>query len=87
MKIRTALTPGAISVGKRIADITHDAQKRLSWFDFYEKHGKNARLTCRYYHISPNTFYYWKKRYRPGELKTLEENLKRSPKVIDGREL
>jgi len=73
MKIRSALVPGAISLKKRIADITHDAQKRLSWFDFYEKHGKNARLTCRYFHISPNTFYYWKKRYRPGDLKSLEE--------------
>ena len=73
MKIRSALVPGAISLKKRIAEITHDAAKRLSWFDFYEKHGRNARVTCRHFHISPDTFYKWKRVYRPGDLSSLEE--------------
>ena len=81
MKIRSALVPGAISLKKRIADITHDANKRLSWFDFYEDHGRNARATCAHFHISPNTFYYWKKRYRPGDLTSLEERSHRPRRV------
>lgn len=81
MKIRTALIPGAISVKKRIADITHDAEKRLSWFDFYERHGRNARLTCDHFHISRDTFYRWKRRYISSDLKSLEEQSRR-PKHV-----
>ncbi len=74
MRIISALVPGAVSLKKRIADITHDANKRLAWFDFYEKHGRNARATCIHFHISPDTFYRWKKRYRPSDLSSLEEH-------------
>lgn len=81
MKIVNALIPGAASLRKRIADLSHDAEKRLKWFDFYEKHGKNARQTCRHYNISPDTFYRWKKRYRPGDLKSLEERSHRPKRV------
>lgn len=81
MKIRSALVPGAISLKKRIADISHDANKRLAWFDFYEKYGRNARATCTHFHISPDTFYRWKKVYRPGDLSSLEERSHR-PKHV-----
>jgi putative transposase len=81
MRIRSALVPGAISLKKRIADITHDANKRLAWFDFYAKHGKNARATCAHFHISPDTFYHWKKVYRPGDLSSLEERSHRPKRV------
>ncbi len=77
MKIRSALIPGAISLGKRIADITHDANKRLKWFDYLESHGKNARETCRHFGISPDTFYRWKRRYRADDLSSLEEHSRR----------
>jgi putative transposase len=81
MRIINALVPGAISVGKRIADITHDANKRLKWFDYYESHGRNARQTCRYFDISPDTFYRWKKQYCPGDLRSLEERSRRPQHV------
>jgi len=35
-------------------------------------HGRNAQLTCRHFGISPDTFYHWKKRFKPGCLVTLE---------------
>ncbi len=57
---------------RRIADLTREANKRLQWFDYYETHGRNARLTCRYFGISPQTFYRWKRRYDPKRLKSLE---------------
>lgn len=43
--------------------------------DFYRKVG-NARLTCRHFGISPDTFYRWKRRYDPRNLKTLEDDPK-----------
>lgn len=57
------------------ADITAGATKRLTWMDFYEKTG-NARLTCRHFGISPDTFYRWKARYNPKNLKSLEADPK-----------
>jgi hypothetical protein len=45
MKIRRALVPGSITVGRRIGDISHEACKRLKWFDYYHSHWRNARLT------------------------------------------
>lgn len=61
-------------------DISKEAQQRLKWFDHYYKHG-NARLTCRYFGISPQTFYRWKKRYNPQRLKSLEKKSSRPLKV------
>ena len=81
MKIRSALIPGAITLGKRIAGITHDANKRLKWFDYYRSHGRNARETCRHFGISPDTFYRWKRQYRSGDLKSLEEHSRRPLRV------
>jgi transposase InsO family protein len=39
--------------------------------DHYSIHG-NARLTCRHFDISPQTFYRWKRRFDPLDLTTLE---------------
>lgn len=55
------------------SDITKEATKRLAWMGFYEKTG-NARLTCRHFGISPDTFYRWSRRYKSNNLKTLEAN-------------
>lgn len=82
MRIVSALAPGSISVGRRIADISHEAEKRLKWFDYYEgSGGRNARKTCRHFGISPDTFYRWKRRYRPDDLRTLEDRPRR-PKHV-----
>ena len=81
MRIRNALAPGALSLGKRIGDISHEANTRLKWLDYYETVGRNARKTCRHFGISPDTFYRWKKRYRPDDLKTLEMRSRRPKRV------
>ena len=62
-------------------DISREAKRRLYWMDHYHKH-KNVSLTCRYFGISRKTFYYWKKRYDPSNLKTLED---RSRRPLDTR--
>ena len=40
--------------------------------DYYEGHGHNAALLSRHYGISRQTFYRWRRRYRPKDLTTLE---------------
>lgn len=81
MKIKSALAPGALSVDKRIGDISHEANTRLKWFDYYEAVGGNGRKTCRHFGISPDTFYRWKKRYRRDNLKTLEVRSHRPKRI------
>lgn len=51
------------------------AKQRLKWMQHFHKY-RNARLTCRHFGISPDTFYLWKKRFNPDNLLTLEDNLK-----------
>jgi transposase InsO family protein len=60
--------------------ISREAKKRLMWMDHYNKHG-NARLTCRYFGISPQTFYRWKDRFDPYDLRTLEDRSRRPHRV------
>jgi transposase len=63
--------------------ISEDVKRKLEWFDHYEKHGKNARLTCRHFGISPDTFYRWKRRYDPQNLSSLEDDKRnRRPKNL-----
>ena len=81
MRIRSALVPGALAVVKHVGDISHEANTRLKWFDYYEDVGRNARKTCRHFGISPDTFYRWKKRYRPDDLRTLDVRSRR-PKHV-----
>lgn len=55
--------------------LTKTAIQRLKWMEFYETHNKNARLTCRHFGLSPDVFYRWKRRYRPGYLASLEDKM------------
>ena len=64
---------GACRLAKLDVELSREAQKRLKWFDYYRSHGENARLTCRYFGISPQTFYRWKRRYDPKHLESLED--------------
>jgi len=45
--------------------------------DYYHGHKQNARLTCRHFDISPQTFYRWLRRYNAKDLVTLEERSRR----------
>ena len=81
MRVVNGLTPGITRLNKRIADISKEAQRRVKWFDYYYSHGQNARLTCRHFDISAQTFYRWKNRYDPGHLETVEGRSHRPVKV------
>ena len=73
--IRSLVRQGMISVA---------GAKRLRWMDHYHRH-KNARPTCRYFGISPRTFYRWKRRFDLYDLRTLEEESRRPLHVRQGQ--
>ena len=72
MRMKSGVVTGFSRLA-RIRELSRGANKRLKWFDYYNAHGRNARLTCRYFGISPQTFYRWKRRYNPKHLESLED--------------
>ena len=65
-----------------MSHLTRDAKQRLKWMGHYKKY-RSARLTCRHFGISPDTFYLWKRRFDPNNLESLEDDKKnRRPKAI-----
>jgi putative transposase len=63
-------------------NLSHDAKQRLRWMNHFKKY-RNARLTCRHFGISPDTFYLWKKRFDPSNFQTLEDDFKtRRPRRV-----
>lgn len=82
----------ARKAGVQTGELSKAVKQRLRWFDYLREHGGNTRLTCRYFGISPQTFYRWKRRYAPHNLKTLENHSHRprhlrqptaSPELVD----
>jgi len=73
-----SLIPGSEYIRSLVwqGTISAAGAKRLRWMDHYHRH-RNARLTCRYFGISPQTFYRWKRRFDPYDLRTLEEESRR----------
>src|SRR4030066_1467286 len=74
MRIISGTVHGALRLAGRGRELSAQARRRLKWMDHYESHECNARLTCRYFGISPQTFYRWLRRYNPEDLKTLESH-------------
>lgn len=82
MNIYGSILPGAARVS-RLTLLSKEAHQRLKWFDFYQSHGRNARLTCRHFGLSPDVFYRWKGRYHPHQLGTLEDDrVTRTPRRL-----
>ncbi len=80
MHIVTARVPGAARLA-RLPELSRMARQRVKWMDHYRGHGQNAALTCRYFGISRQTFYRWKRRYNPGDLASLEERSHRPKRL------
>ncbi len=73
MRIISGTVPGVSRLARLQGELSRKARQRLKWFDYYRSRGFNARLTCRHFDISPQTFYRWKKRYNPRHLESLED--------------
>jgi len=72
MQIKGLGVPRSRYLERGGAELSREAQRRLAWLDYYQTHGRNAALTCRYFGISRQTLYRWKRRYDPQNLRTLE---------------
>ena len=74
MRIINAAVPGASRLARLQGELS---KKALKWFDYYNSHPShvkdNARLTCRHFDVSPQTFYRWKRHYNPHHLGSLED--------------
>lgn len=81
MRIVSGTAPGALRLAGRGAELSADARRRLKWMDYYDQHGRNVRLTCRHFDISPQTFYRWRRRYQPNRLQSLESRSRRPQQV------
>jgi len=73
MRRISGVVPGVSRLAGLQVELSKKARQRLKWFDYYKSRGYNARLTCRYFGISPQTFYRWKRRYNPRHLQSLED--------------
>ena len=81
MRIISGTAPGALRLAGRGRDLSPEARRRLKWMDYYQQHDRNARLTCRHFDISPQTFYRWRRRYHPRRLESLEDRSRRPRRV------
>lgn len=81
MRIIRGTAPGALRLAGRGQELSAEARRRLKWMDYYETHGHNARLACRHFDISPQTFYRWRRRYNRRQLATLEDRSRRPHRV------
>ena len=77
MRIITGTAPKALRLPGCGRELSPRARLRLKWMDYYDAHGQDGRLTCRYLGISPQTFYRWKRRYNPHVLQSLEDRPRR----------
>ena len=80
MHIKSRLAPGTGHLGK-VPELSKRAKQRLKWLDYYAAHRRHASLTCRYFGISRQTFYRWRRRYDPRQLVTLEDRGHRPRRV------
>ena len=81
MRIISGTLSGVSRLAGLQVELSKKARQRLKWFDYYNSRGHNARLTCRHFDISPQTFYRWKRRYNPKHLQSLEEHSRRPKRL------
>src|SRR5579859_388439 len=77
MRIGSRVARGWVRAGRSDFELSAAARRRLKWLDYYRACGGNARLTCRHFDISPQTFYRWRGRYSLKDLTTLEGRSRR----------
>jgi putative transposase len=73
MRLRSHVPSGGLWTAN-LPELSRSARLRLKWFDFHEAHERNARLTCRHFGISPQTFYRWKGRFEKHRAESLENH-------------
>ncbi|MFQ6059635.1 MAG: helix-turn-helix domain-containing protein, partial [Anaerolineae bacterium] len=91
MQVYGAILPGAAAVARLLPAavaqarveprLSTKARHRLKMIQWYEDHGRNARLTCRHFGYCPDTFYRWLRRYQREGPRGLEDRSRRPHRV------
>ncbi len=91
MQVYGAILPGASTVARLLPraaqaaraelSLSRQARQRLKLLRWYEDHGRNARLACRHFGVSPDTFYCWWRRYQRQGPRGLEDRSHRPRRV------
>lgn len=77
MQVISGVARGSKWLASLGVELSSEAKRRLKWMDYYQQHGRNGRLTCRHFDISPQTLYRWLGRYDPRDLSRLESRSRR----------
>jgi transposase InsO family protein len=75
------LLPTAVARARSEPRLSSKARHRLRMIQWYEDHGRNARLTCRHFGHYPSTFYHWLRRYQREGPQGLEDRSRRPRRV------
>lgn len=81
MQVGSRIGHGWVRAGRSDFELSAEAQRRLKWMDYYRQCGGNARLTCRHFDISPQTFYRWLHRYSAKDPTALEGRSRRPQRL------
>lgn len=76
--LETDLAPLVHMIKVMSLKLSEQARQRLAWMDAYRE-TENAAQVCRHFSIPLRTFWRWKRRYDPWDLKSLEDR-KRGPR-------
>ena len=80
MRIKSGVLSGVNRLTSLKVELSQNAKVRLRWFDFYNTHGCNARLTCDHFGISRQTPTS-RGRYNPRHIASLEDRSRRPKRV------
>jgi transposase InsO family protein len=75
------LLPGQAAEGRKEAQLSDAARRRLRTLRWYEEHGRNASLAARHFGFSRSTFHTWLKRFGERGARGLEDRAKRPKRV------
>lgn len=75
------IAPQNLKQIRQTTSLSKQAKQRLRWIDYYHKHAKNARLTCRHFGIHHRTFYRYYQRFKLQGLVGLEARSERPHNV------
>jgi transposase InsO family protein len=65
----------------RAVEPSREGKQRLSMLLWYEKHSRNAALTCRHFGVSRDKFYRWRRRFEQSGVGGLEDGSHRPKEV------
>jgi transposase InsO family protein len=75
------LLPKAAGEARASQPLSREAKRRLTAVRWYEEHGRNASLAARHFGVSRSSLHLWRKRYREGGVRALEDRSRRPKRV------